>query len=122
MTNNLYLEIITPDGAIFSGEVQDVLLPGEEGEFGILPEHVSLFTLLQAGVIDFTTIDGKKDSVVINSGNVILSNNKVIALIDGAVQLNKNGDISKELEKIKELLKNVSNSNTVIASVEARLN
>jgi F-type H+-transporting ATPase subunit epsilon len=122
MTNNLYLEIITPDGAIFSGEVQDVLLPGEEGEFGILPEHVSLFTLLQAGVIDFTTIDGKKDSVVINSGNVTLSNNKVIALIDGAVQLNKNGDISKELEKIKELLKNVSNSNTVIASVEARLN
>jgi len=122
MTNNLYLEIITPDGAIFSGEVQDVLLPGEEGEFGILPEHVSLFTLLQAGVIDFTTIDGKKDSVVINSGNVTLSNNKVIALIDGAVQLNKSGDISKELEKIKELLKNVSNSNTVIASVEARLN
>ncbi len=122
MTNNLYLEIITPDGAIFSGEVQDVLLPGEEGEFGILPEHVSLFTLLQAGVIDFTTIEGQKDSVVINSGNVTLSNNKVIALIDGAVQLNKNGDISKELEKIKELLKNVSNSNTVIASVEARLN
>ena len=122
MTNNLYLEIITPDGAIFSGEVQDVLLPGEEGEFGILPEHISLFTLLQAGVIDFTTIDGQKDSVVINSGNVTLSNNKVIALIDGAVQLNKSGDISKELEKIKELLKNVSNSNTVIASVEARLN
>ena len=122
MTNNLYLEIITPDGAIFSGEVQDVLLPGEEGEFGILPEHVSLFTLLQAGVIDFTTIEGQKDSVVINSGNVTLSNNKVIALIDGAVQLNKSGDISKELEKIKELLKNVSNSNTVIASVEARLN
>ena len=122
MTNNLYLEIITPDGAIFSGEVQDVLLPGEEGEFGILPEHVSLFTLLQAGVIDFTTIEGQKDSVVINSGNVTLSNNKVITLIDGAVQLNKNGDISKELENIKKLLKNVSNSNTVIASVEARLN
>ena len=122
MTNNLYLEIITPDGAIFSGEVQDVLLPGEEGEFGILPEHISLFTLLQAGVIDSTTIDGQKDSVVINSGNVTLSNNKAIALIDGAVQLNKNGDIAKELEKIKELLKNVSNSNTVIASVEARLN
>ena len=50
--NKLKLEILTPNGVIYNGEAISVTLPGEEGEFGVLAEHSSLTTLLEAGVID----------------------------------------------------------------------
>ena len=123
MENSLSLEIITPNGLIFSGNVKDVLLPGDEGEFGILPEHVSLFTLLNGGVIEFTKEDGKVDAVVISSGNVTLADGGVIALVEGAIPLEGkgDGDIAKALKDVKELLKDVTDSNHIIASVEAKL-
>jgi F-type H+-transporting ATPase subunit epsilon len=121
MKNSLNLEIITPNGLIFSGKVKDVLLPGEEGEFGILPEHVSLFTLLSGGVIEFTKDDGKVDAVVISSGNVTLADGGVIALVEGAIPLDSDSDIAHSLDSIKELLKDVADSHHILASVEAKL-
>ena len=50
--NTLKLEIVTPEGQIFSNDVKSVTLPGSEGEFGVLPHHASLVTLLNAGIID----------------------------------------------------------------------
>ncbi len=124
MENNLLLEIITPSGQIFSGKVKDVVLPGEEGEFGVLPEHVPLFTLLNGGVIEFTKENGEIDAVIISSGNVTVSDNSVIALVEGAVALEgrEESDIAKALEEAKELLKDVSDNHTILASVEAKLN
>ena len=124
MENNLLLEIITPSGQIFSGKVKDVVLPGEEGEFGVLPEHVPLFTLLNGGVIEFTKENGDVDAVIISSGNVTVSDNSVIALVEGAVALEgrEESDIAKALEEAKELLKDVSDNHTILASVEAKLN
>ena len=46
------LEILTPNGEIYNGEAVSVILPGEEGEFGVLAGHASLTTLLEAGVVD----------------------------------------------------------------------
>jgi len=123
MENSLSLEIITPNGLIFSGKVKDVLLPGEEGEFGILPEHVSLFTLLSGGVIEFTKENGNVDAVVISSGHVTLADGTAIALVEGAVPLDGKGEseITKALESARELLKDVTNSTHILASVEAKL-
>jgi F-type H+-transporting ATPase subunit epsilon len=120
---NLNLEIITPNGLIFSGGVKDVILPGEEGEFGVLPEHVGLFTLLNAGVIEFTKESGDVDAVVISSGNVTVESNSIIALVEGAVSLEGkgDGDIAKALDGVKDLLQDVTDSQNILASVEARM-
>jgi len=40
------LEIVTPTGVIFDNEVKQVTLPGAEGEFGVLPRHAALVSLL----------------------------------------------------------------------------
>lgn len=45
----LRLEIVTPERLLFSGEVDSVLLPGAEGELGILPRHAPLMTALTIG-------------------------------------------------------------------------
>lgn len=120
---SLRLELITPDGRIFCGDVKEVLLPGEEGEFGVLPQHVSLFTLLKGGIIEFTKKDGTAENVVINGGSVTIEDNRVIALVDGAVVLpeNQNGDVAKALEEVQKLLEKVSHNETILASVQSKL-
>jgi F-type H+-transporting ATPase subunit epsilon len=45
----LRLEVVTPEKQLFSGEVDSVLLPGAEGQLGILPRHAPLMTALTTG-------------------------------------------------------------------------
>jgi F-type H+-transporting ATPase subunit epsilon len=119
----LQLEVLTPSGSIYNGLAKSVTLPGEEGEFGVLPEHVSLTTLLQAGVVDIQKENGKTESIVVNWGVVQITHNKVVILVDGAVAIRgeNEGDIAKALDEAKSLISSVADSNAMIASVSARI-
>jgi len=119
----LKLEILTPNGMIFSGDVKQVTLPGEEGEFGVLPQHASLTTLLKAGVIEIEKEDGTTESVVVNWGVVQVDEHKTNVLVDGAVAIRgeTEGAIAKALDDAKRLIKDVSDSNIAIAAVSAKL-
>lgn len=119
----LQLEVLTPSGLIFNGSAKSVTLPGEEGEFGVLPHHVSLTTLLKAGVIDIQKENGKTESVVVNWGVVQVTQSKVIVLVDGAVAIrgDSESDIAKALDEAKTLINSVADSNAMIASVSARI-
>lgn len=121
--NTLQLEIVTPNGVIFSGAVTEVTLPGEEGEFGVLPEHSSLTTLLQAGVVDFVKEDKITESVVVNWGHVQVDENKVIVLADGAVAIrgDNESDIAVALADAKALVTSASDNSAAIAAVSAKL-
>jgi F-type H+-transporting ATPase subunit epsilon len=119
----LQLEVLTPSGLIYNGPAKSVTLPGEEGEFGVLPEHVSLTTLLQAGVVDIQKENGKTESIVVNWGVVQITQNKVVVLVDGAVAIrgDNEGDIAKALDEAKSLINSVADSSAMIASVSARI-
>ena len=47
----LHLEIVTPERRAFVGDVDEVIVPGSEGEMGILPHHAPLISLLGQGVL-----------------------------------------------------------------------
>ena len=117
------LEILTPNGEIFNGEVISVVLPGEEGEFGVLPGHASLTTLLEAGVIDVEKKDKSLESILINWGVVQVDEEKVIVLVEGAVAIRgeNESDIANALEDAKKLIKDIADSNPAIASVSAKI-
>ncbi|MCL4432483.1 MAG: ATP synthase F1 subunit epsilon [Epsilonproteobacteria bacterium] len=121
--HTLELEVLTPSGSIFSGSVKSVTVPGEEGEFGVLPEHVGLTTLLQAGVVDIIKENGKKESIVVNWGVVQIANNLVTVLVDGAVAIrgDSESEVAKALDEAKELIASVADSHAMIASVSARV-
>ncbi len=119
----LNLEILTPNGLIFDGQAASVTLPGEEGEFGVLPHHASLTTLLSAGVIDIEKEDKSSESIVVNWGVVQVDEKKVVVLVDGAVAIRgeSEGDVAKALDDAKTLLHDVSDSNVAIAAVSAKI-
>ena len=121
--DTLKLEIVTPIGQIFANDVKSVTLPGSEGEFGVLPNHASLVTLLQAGVIDIELKNGKHDVVAINSGHVKVDENSVTVLADGAISIggSSESEIAKSLEDAKELIKSMSDSDIAIAIATSKI-
>ena len=47
----LDLTIVTPSGTAYRGNVDGVVLPGSEGDFGVLPEHERLLSALRTGEV-----------------------------------------------------------------------
>ena len=119
---HMKLEIITPDGVIFDGDVKQVTLPGSEGEFGVLAHHATLVSLLETGVIVYERADDREVAVAINSGYVKVDEEKTTCIVDGAVALSGDDtDISKAIEAAKTLLKSTESSNSAIASAVAKI-
>ncbi|MBX2828424.1 MAG: F0F1 ATP synthase subunit epsilon [Flavobacteriaceae bacterium] len=91
----MYLEIVTPEASLVSGDVDSVTVPGVNGEFQMLNGHAPVVSLLAEGKVKFagnptiaegfeskfTQVDGKW-VLEINSGTVQMSDNKVIVLAD----------------------------------------
>ncbi|TNF46626.1 F0F1 ATP synthase subunit epsilon [bacterium] len=48
-TDKIFLEVVTPEKLVISEEVDEVVLPGIEGEFGVLPGHIPFLTALKVG-------------------------------------------------------------------------
>jgi len=116
------LEIVTPKGTIYDGEAKQVTLPGSEGEFGVLPEHATLVSLLTTGVVTIEMPDSTKTDVAINSGYVKVNESKVTCIVDGAVALaSGDSDIAMKIKEATELLKSAETSNAAIASAISKV-
>jgi F-type H+-transporting ATPase subunit epsilon len=85
------LEVVTPDGMIFNDDVQQVTVPGSEGEFGVLAGHAAILTFLARGVISIEDKNGIESHVAINGGYVHVKEEIVLCMVDGAVTINKKG-------------------------------
>ena len=117
------LEILTPDGVIYDDNAIGVVLPGEEGEFGVLAGHASLTTLLEAGVVDVEKEDKSVESIVINWGVAQVDEGKVVILVEGAAPIRgeNESEIAKALDNAKELISDIADSGNAIASVSAKI-
>ena len=116
------LEIVTPQGLLFSDQVKMVTVPGKEGEFGVLPHHASLVALLTAGVIEYEKVDGKKSLVAINWGHIKIEESGVTILADSAVAITgTDGELKKKIEEANKLIESISENNIAIAAAKSKL-
>jgi F-type H+-transporting ATPase subunit epsilon len=80
------LEILTPESKIFSGDVYGVQLPGISGSFELLDKHAPLVSAFKHGTLKILKDKNATASYTIQSGFVEVLNNKVIVLVEGAVE------------------------------------
>lgn len=91
----MFLEIVTPEATLFSGEVESIAVPGVNGEFQMLKDHAPIISLLKEGFVkiygnielnenvrDKFEKQSKGTWLAINSGTIELKDNKVIVLAD----------------------------------------
>jgi F-type H+-transporting ATPase subunit epsilon len=80
----LHLEFVSPESVLFSGDVDQVDLPGSEGDMGILPGHAPLVTTLRPGIV--TIFRGsEREPVVVTGGFAEVSPAGLTVLADRAV-------------------------------------
>jgi F-type H+-transporting ATPase subunit epsilon len=83
MADELMLEIVTPEKMAFSGSVEEVTVPGSEGEFGVLRGHASLLSSVDVGELNFTK-EGKKTYYAVSTGYAEVTSSKVTILVETA--------------------------------------
>ena len=91
----LRLEIVTPEATTYSEEVEMVVLPGSEGEFGVYPNHVPLLTTLKPGELRVIK-DGRALSLAIGEGFVEITGKSVSVLTDMALESEKIDEAAAE--------------------------
>ena len=52
MVNNIELQLVTPSALVMSEEVEMVVVPGSEGDLGVLPSHSPLIATLRPGMVN----------------------------------------------------------------------
>jgi F-type H+-transporting ATPase subunit epsilon len=75
----LRLEVVSPDGRVFTDDVDSVVVPGIEGELGILPHHTSLVTALGTGELRIRR-EGTVQFMLISGGFVEVRPDKVVVM------------------------------------------
>jgi F-type H+-transporting ATPase subunit epsilon len=83
MADELMFEIVTPEKMAFSGNVEEVTIPGSEGEFGVLRGHAALLGSVDIGELSFTK-DNKKNFYAVNTGYAEVTGSKVTLLVETA--------------------------------------
>jgi F-type H+-transporting ATPase subunit epsilon len=77
------VDIVTPDRTEKPGEFDFVVLPGSEGELGVLPGHAHLTASLRAGTMRMTA-DGAAQSMTIAPGFCIVTPERITVLTPSA--------------------------------------
>ena len=77
----MYLEIITPDKKVFSGEVVSVAVPGSGGQFQMLNNHAPIISSLVNGTVKVKTASGNEQFEV-QGGVVEMLDNKIVLLAE----------------------------------------
>lgn len=79
---SLDLIVVTPQGEAFAETVERVVLPGSEGDFGVLEAHEKFLTALKPGPVEIQLPDGSTEWAAISDGFAEVSGSQVVVLVD----------------------------------------
>ncbi len=107
----LHLDIVTPEKKVFSDTVDNVYLPGADGEMGVLPMHAGVVTALQPGELRYLH-NGQVVTLAVGSGFAEITQTKVVVLTDMALGESEIDEKSTEeaIQRAHEKLQTVDHS------------
>ncbi len=87
MADKVKFELVSPEKILVSEEVDMVVVPGAEGNFGVLPNHAPLISSVRPGVIDIYTNGGVSERIFIAGGFAEVTPLRCTVLADEALQI-----------------------------------
>jgi F-type H+-transporting ATPase subunit epsilon len=109
--SNIYVDVVSAEKSIFSGEAKFVALPGESGELGILHGHTPLITRIRPGSVRIEKADGDEEFVFVAGGYLEVQPDRVTVLADTAIR-GRDLDEAKALEAKKRAEEAMQNHGT----------
>jgi len=83
MASTIKLELVTPARLLVSEEVDEVIAPGYEGEFGVLPDHTPFLVILSIGVLRYRK-SNQEWKIAVGGGFAEVTSDRVVILADVA--------------------------------------
>ncbi len=102
----LELVVVTPEGEAFSEAVQQVVLPGEAGRFGVLESHERFLTPLVRGPMQIIKPGGATEWAALSSGFAEVDGQKVVVLVDGCAlksEIDRDASENRRAEAARQL-------------------
>jgi len=78
----IQLVIVSPEGTVFEGTAASVVLPGAEGEFGVLPEHARFLAPLKIGELTIARESGERIYAAVSGGFANVDGSSLVVLAD----------------------------------------
>ncbi len=86
MAEKLTFALVSPERELFHGDVDQVVVPGTEGEFGVLPRHAPLMATIKAGALRILD-GGSERRIFVNGGFADVTPAGLTVLASDAVDL-----------------------------------
>lgn len=86
MSEKLVFTLVSPERELFHGEVDQVVVPGSEGEFGVLPKHAPVMSTIRPGALRIFD-DGGERRIFVNGGFADVTPDGLTVLAEDAVDL-----------------------------------
>jgi len=118
MTDRVQFELVTPARLLLSLEADMVVVPGGEGDFGVLPGHAPLLSTVRPGVVDVYENDVVSQRVFVAGGFAEVSGERCTVLAEEAMPL---ADVTAEAaqERIDSARKRIDEAETDTEQAEA---
>ena len=114
----LKLEVLTPEGRVFTGAAEAVTIPGREGQLGILPRHSPMLVVLRAGVLKYRR-QGQTGRMAVSGGICQVQEGRVLVLADAA-ELAEHIDVLRARAARDRALKRLRSRSAEVDEVRAR--
>ncbi len=108
-------EIVTPERTVLRQDILQVTVPTTSGEITILPDHIPLVSILQAGVIEVKRADNITEIMSVSGGFIEVMKDKIVILADTAERAEELDEkrIEEAKTKAEELKKTAKNADDV---------
>ncbi|HJS32618.1 MAG TPA: F0F1 ATP synthase subunit epsilon [Alphaproteobacteria bacterium] len=103
MTEKLQFELVSPERLLLAEAVDMVVVPGAEGDFGVLKDHAPLISAVRPGVLDVHDEGQIKERIFVAGGFAEVTGERLTVLAEEAVRLADldRGEIESQLNDLR---------------------
>lgn len=88
MADLLKFELVSPEKLLMSADVESVVVPGAEGDFGVFVNHAPVLSSMRPGIVNITTADGKTERIFVRGGFAEVNPKGLTVLAEQATNMN----------------------------------
>jgi F-type H+-transporting ATPase subunit epsilon len=120
MADKLSFALVSPERELFNGEVDHVVVPGSEGEFGVSPNHAPVMSVIKPGALKVFN-EGAERRIFVNGGFADVTPAGLTVLAEDAVDL-ADVDVAKidqALQDAREDVKDAKDDSRLLPAQKA---
>ena len=109
MADTFTFELVSPERLVLSGQAEQVLVPGSEGDFTVLPRHAPVLAVLRPGLLDLVREGGEQRRYFVRGGFAEVNSDNLTVLAQQAIDLEEL-DAARLAQEIRDAEEDVTDA------------